>query len=74
MAPRPRLHPFPLAEAMASAVGQRGAAIVVTMSEGQWDGLLRAMYEEGAILLELNDNEVPVRAYRKTKGAFPWTE
>jgi hypothetical protein len=59
------LQRYPLAEAMAAALGQRGATIVVTMSEGQWDALLAAAYEQDAILLEVDTNEMPVRAYRK---------
>ena len=37
----------------------------MTMSEGQWDGLLAAAYEHGWILLELDADERPMRAYRK---------
>ncbi len=40
---------------------------IVTMSEGQWDSLLQIAYEEDWILLELDDNEIPVRAYRKPR-------
>jgi hypothetical protein len=35
------------------------------MSIGQWDALLSAFYAQGAILLELDDEERPVAAYRK---------
>jgi hypothetical protein len=38
---------------------------MVTMSTGQWDALLAAAYEAGWTLLELDADEVPVRAYRK---------
>ena len=38
-----------------------------TMSEGQWDHLLAAAYNHGATLLEVDLNEIPVRAYRKPK-------
>jgi hypothetical protein len=37
------------------------------MTEGQWDGLLSAAYDNGWVLLELDENEVPVRAYRKAR-------
>jgi hypothetical protein len=37
----------------------------ITMSVGQWDGLLAAAYAEGFVLLELDDDEQPVRAYRR---------
>ena len=59
------LKPFPLAVALEALVGGVPGTLVVTMSEGQWDGLLAAAYADGWILLELDDNEVPVRAYRK---------
>ena len=39
--------------------------VVVTMSEGQWDGLLQAAYEQGHTLLELDIDERPVAAYRR---------
>jgi hypothetical protein len=58
------LTPYPLASAMA-AFGSRRGEVIVTMSIGQWDALLAAAYETGCILLELNDDEVPIRAYRK---------
>ena len=49
---------FPLADALK-------ASRVMTMAIGQWNALLSAAYEQGWILLEVDDNEVPVRAYRK---------
>lgn len=52
------LTPYPLADALK-------AARVMTMSLGQWDAMLAAAYERGWILLEIDDNDVPVRAYRK---------
>lgn len=41
------------------------AGLILTMSHGQWDELLAAGYDQGAILLELDKNETPVRVYRK---------
>lgn len=41
----------------------------VTMSAGQWDGFLQTAYDAGATLLELDANEMPVRAYRKGMNA-----
>jgi hypothetical protein len=35
-----------------------------TMSINQWDALLQAGYDQGATLLELDDSERPVAAYR----------
>jgi hypothetical protein len=56
------LRPIPLADAL-SFVERREC--VITMSVGQWDNTLSAAYQAGWILLELDDNEVPVRAYQK---------
>ena len=42
--------------------------VIVTMSTGQWDKLLEAAYDSGAILLELDDSETPLKAYRRKKG------
>jgi hypothetical protein len=42
--------------------------LFVTMSIGQWDDLLAAAYDTGATLLELDDDEMPIKAYqRKTE-------
>jgi hypothetical protein len=58
---RPRdLHPMPLVDVTFSS-GQH----VITMSTGQWDTLLAVAYEQGWILLELDDDERPIRAYQK---------
>jgi hypothetical protein len=43
--------------------------VIVTMSIGQWDGLLAAAYGGGAVLLELDDNETPIKAYRQKTEA-----
>ena len=59
------LRPFPLAEAMAALLGGSPSALIITMSIGQWDAALRAAYAQGWILLELDDDERPVAAYRK---------
>lgn len=57
---RPELHEAPLNEAI------RPGHLTVTMSPGQWDALLAASYDLGATLLEIDGNEQPTRAYRKT--------
>ncbi|HLD90717.1 MAG TPA: hypothetical protein VI911_06870 [Patescibacteria group bacterium] len=42
----------------------------ITMSIGQWDNFLdEGYYRQDATLIELNDNEYPVAAYRLEKGA-----
>ena len=51
--------------ALDDAVPPRPGTVTVTMSIGQWDALLAAAYEHGYTLLELDADEVPVRAYRK---------
>jgi hypothetical protein len=53
------LTPYPLADAL------KKQPRVMTMGEGQWNAMLAAAYEQGWILLELNDEEKPVRAYRR---------
>jgi hypothetical protein len=44
-------------------------SVIVTMSIDQWDGLLAAAYDRGATLLELDDDEMPIRAYRRKADA-----
>ena len=43
--------------------------LIVTMSVGQWDGLLATAYDRGATLLELDDDEMPIKAYRRKADA-----
>ena len=59
------LRPYPLDEAIRALTGALPRARVMTMGIGQWDELLSAAYRCGWILLELDDDELPVRAYRK---------
>jgi hypothetical protein len=56
------LRAIPLAEALGAGLNY------VTMSTGQWDNLLAAAYDAGWILLELDGNERPVRAYQKPEA------
>ena len=58
------LTPYPLDKVL--PVGAHPPMLLVTMGEGQWDDLLRQCYDAGWVLLEVDDNEQPVRAYRKT--------
>jgi len=60
---KPVLHEIPLEKAKAGILS--GGGLFVTMSPGQWDALLQAAYDKGATLLEIGDNELPVKAYRK---------
>lgn len=61
---RPDLFEIPVADAVGALTGGK-PAVVVTMSEGQWDSFLGAAYAQGFILLELDDDEIPVRAYQQ---------
>lgn len=40
-------------------------SVNVTMSPGQWDTFLQCAYDAGHNLIEVDDNEMPVKAYRK---------
>lgn len=42
-----------------------------TMNVGQWDTVLEAMYDQGATLIELDDSELLVAAYRKSVPDTP---
>jgi len=56
---RPALHPIPL-----DAVTFERGTVTLTMSQGQWNDLLAEAYQRGHTLLELDDQERPVAAYR----------
>lgn len=56
---RPELNEVPL-----STITDK-PSVIITMSTGQWDDLLQDAYDTGATLIELDENEHPVRAYRK---------
>ena len=64
---RPELSQIPLEAAMLNLTEGSPGQLMVTMSIGQWDYFLQAAYEEDCILLELDDAERPVRAYRRPK-------
>ena len=48
----------------AAKFSQRGRAYM-TLTVGQWDGLLAGAYDAGFTLIELNDRECVVAIYRK---------
>jgi len=56
---RPVLNEVPLSTNILEKPG-----VSITMSTGQWDCLLQAGYEAGFLLIELDENERPVKAYR----------
>lgn len=55
---RGNLRPLPLSNVLPGA-------LIMTMGIGQWDALLARAYDDGWTLIELDENEVPIRAYRK---------
>lgn len=59
---RPALNEVPL---RADVLNKPGVSI--TMSAGQWDGLLQAAYDVGCTLIEIDQNGKPARAYRKDR-------
>ena len=61
---KPELNEISIVDAL-RAMSIASGQIIVTMSPGQWDALLEAAYNQGAVLLELDDDEDPRRAYRK---------
>lgn len=65
---RPVLNKVSLDDVMNGLLGGKPSA-TVTMSQGQWDGFLQAAYDTGHNLIELDENEIPVRAYRKKMEA-----
>ena len=65
---RPILNEVSLDEVMTAMMGGK-PSVTITMSIGQWGGFLQAAYDTGHNLIELDENEIPVRAYRKTMNA-----
>jgi len=62
---RPPLHAISLAEALENILMVKPGVITVTMSLGQWDTILAVAYDQGCVLLELDDGERPVAAYQR---------
>jgi len=61
---RPPLDRVPLP----SVLPFRPGAVYVTMSPGQWDTFLAVAYRMGLVLLEVDDDERIVAAYRLAEG------
>lgn len=61
---RPVLNEIPLDTVMVVLLSRKSSTNV-TMSIGQWDRFLQAAYDAGHNLIELDKNEIPVRAYKK---------
>jgi len=50
---------------MADVLPPRPGTCYATMLHGQWDDMLQVVYDLGFVLLELDNEERPVRAYRR---------
>ena len=61
---RPELNEVPLASTF---LGNGKPSLNITMSTGQWDAFLQTAYDHGANLIELDENKIPIKAYRKEK-------
>jgi hypothetical protein len=62
---RPKLRKTDLKEVMAAMLGGEKPGCLISMSRGQWDNLLDNAYHRGWTLLELDEFENPISAYRK---------
>ena len=52
-----------------------GLGEMITMARDQWDGLLSAAYADGWVLLEMDEQDQPVKAYqREDAGASATTK
>jgi len=56
---QPELNEIPIPSALPATGG------VITASPGQWDPMLEAAYLQGWLILELDHQDRPKRAYRK---------
>lgn len=64
---RPKLNQIPLKIAMQWITTNAKPGFVITMSIDQWDKFLEEGYNhQGATLIELDKQEKPIAAYRKT--------
>lgn len=61
---RPTLNKVSLDDVINGLLGGK-PSVTVTMNQGQWDKFLQAAYDAGDYLIEVDDCETPVRAYRK---------
>lgn len=58
---RPKLAPVPLVQVLPLRPG----LCYLTVSPGQWDVTTREAYRAGWVLLEMDDDDRPRRAYRR---------
>jgi hypothetical protein len=66
---RPDLNEVPADKFLTELIGGTWHGVFITMSIGQWDRFLQVAYDTGHVLLELDEDEVPVRTYRKRSGS-----
>ena len=63
--PRPKLNQISLKDAALDWT-LRVPGFYITMSPGQWDNFLDEGYSrQGATLIEVDENELPIAAYKK---------
>ena len=55
--------------ALADVLPPRRGLCYATKLVNQWDGVLQALYDFGFVILELDDEERPLRAYRRPHRA-----
>lgn len=58
------LNEMDIEEAVTGMLNATGG-LFITMSPGQWDTLLQSVYDRGGVLIELDENEIPVKAYQR---------
>jgi len=54
---------------LASVWPIRLGTLYITMSKGQWDETLAAAYDDGWVLIVVDDDEKPVAAFRRPADA-----
>jgi hypothetical protein len=62
---RPKLNKTDTGEAITAMLAGNNPGCFITLSQGQWDVLLQGAYDRRWTLLELDDDERPIAAYRK---------
>lgn len=55
---------YKLNEVPLSEINFLKPGVIITMSTGQWDAFLETGYEHGFTLVELDENENPIKVYR----------
>jgi hypothetical protein len=58
---RPLLNEVSLDKVMAI----KGPHVTVNVDQGEWDWVRQSFYDQGLIIVELDEDETPVKAYQK---------